>query len=338
MLLSALGAVALLAFVLLRRRPALAGREAGGPPAADRPPRASWRHATLLALVAAVAGAALIALRAGPVAGVAVLVVARLGIGARPLHLAGAALLGVAVPLVYLALPARGPRRLLPRLRHRRDRRALARDGGARADRPRPLADAQRVASDACVSGSRGGDARSGTSRLSRSTGRSSAYHEAPAASRPPASPASEQHDEVAPATVALADRLHHRVVPEVEAVGDEADPEQRAMREQPPDRSVAGSARPPRGARRRRRPPRRASGGRASATRPSARRGGSPATARSRARGAGRPPRRPSRRATAGARPRRPPAAARRRAPRPRSPRPAPCRARSGRGRRAAR
>ena len=96
MLLSALGAVALLGFVLLRRRPALAGRAAGGPPAADRPPRASWRHATLLALVAAVAGAALIALRAGPAAGVAVLVVARLGIGARPLHLAGVALLGVA--------------------------------------------------------------------------------------------------------------------------------------------------------------------------------------------------------------------------------------------------
>ena len=51
------------------------------------------------------AGALLIALRAGPLAGLAVLLAARLGIGARPLHLAGVALLGVAVPLAYLLLP-----------------------------------------------------------------------------------------------------------------------------------------------------------------------------------------------------------------------------------------
>jgi hypothetical protein len=108
MLLSALGALALLGFVVLRRRPALAPAAAAGPDpvAADRPPRASWRGAAALGAVAAVAGAALIALRAGPVVGLAVLLVARQGVGARPLHLAGVALLGVAVPLVYvLATP-----------------------------------------------------------------------------------------------------------------------------------------------------------------------------------------------------------------------------------------
>ena len=51
-------------------------------------------------------GAALIALRAGPLLLLAVALVARLGIGARPLHLAGTLLLAL-VPAVYVLFPPR---------------------------------------------------------------------------------------------------------------------------------------------------------------------------------------------------------------------------------------
>jgi hypothetical protein len=116
------GAACLLILVLLAvRRPPPArtapARDAGDyPPSGraapardlgpgDRPPRVSWHRAGALALVAGVAAAALIALRAGPVVAVAVAVVARYGIGARPLILAATALLGIAAPAAYLLFP-----------------------------------------------------------------------------------------------------------------------------------------------------------------------------------------------------------------------------------------
>jgi len=113
------GAACLLILVLLvlrrqpgrGRTPARGFDPAGRRPApvrgfdpADRPPRASWRRAGALALAAGVAGV-LIALRAGPVVAVAVAIVARYGIGARPLIVAASALLGVAVPAAYLLFP-----------------------------------------------------------------------------------------------------------------------------------------------------------------------------------------------------------------------------------------
>jgi arabinofuranan 3-O-arabinosyltransferase len=74
---------------------------------ADRPARATWGRAIAIGLAAGVAGAALIALRAGPPVAVAATLVARYGIGARALVLAAAALLGGAVPAAYLLfLPA----------------------------------------------------------------------------------------------------------------------------------------------------------------------------------------------------------------------------------------
>ncbi len=69
---------------------------------ADRATRVTWPRAATLGLAAGVAGAALIALRAGPPVAVAAALVARYGIGARPLALGAAGLLGIAVPAAYL--------------------------------------------------------------------------------------------------------------------------------------------------------------------------------------------------------------------------------------------
>jgi hypothetical protein len=89
--------VLLLAGPPARREVAVAGFGSG-----DGPARAPWRRAAILGLAAGVAAAGLIALRAGPPVAIAVALVARYGIGARPLIVAAAALLGVAVPAAYL--------------------------------------------------------------------------------------------------------------------------------------------------------------------------------------------------------------------------------------------
>ena len=97
------GAACLLLLVLLvlRRRPAPRGAPVRGFAPSD-PPRASWGRAALIGVAAGVVGAGLIALRAGPLVAVAVALVARFGIGSRPLILGAAGLLGVVVPAAYL--------------------------------------------------------------------------------------------------------------------------------------------------------------------------------------------------------------------------------------------
>jgi hypothetical protein len=96
----------LLALALaLRPRPATATEPAArelDPAPADAPSRVSWPRAAAIGLAAGAAGAFLIALRAGPVVALAVTLVARYGVGARPLILAAAAILGIAVPATYL--------------------------------------------------------------------------------------------------------------------------------------------------------------------------------------------------------------------------------------------
>jgi hypothetical protein len=101
------GAACLLLLVLLALRgpPARRPEPARGFEPADRAPRASWGRAVALGLAAGVAGAALIALRAGPPVAVLVAIVARYGIGARALIIGAAALLGIAVPAAYLLFP-----------------------------------------------------------------------------------------------------------------------------------------------------------------------------------------------------------------------------------------
>ena len=100
------GAACLLMLVALALRgPPAAPRRRPGPRLRARrraPARASWPRAATLGLAAGVAGAALIALRAGPPVAVAATLVARYGIGARPLALGAAGLLGIAVPAAYL--------------------------------------------------------------------------------------------------------------------------------------------------------------------------------------------------------------------------------------------
>jgi hypothetical protein len=91
-----------LALLLLRRPPAPLPEPELAPFGAVDPAPATWRRAAAIGLVAGVAGAALIALRAGPPVAVAAALVARYGIGVRPLVLGAAALLGVVVPAVYL--------------------------------------------------------------------------------------------------------------------------------------------------------------------------------------------------------------------------------------------
>ena len=103
MLVSGAACLLMLAALALRGPPA---RRAESPvrgfaPAA-RPARASWARAATLGLAAGFAGAALIALRAGPPVAIAAALVVRYGIGARPLALGAAGVLGVAVPAAYL--------------------------------------------------------------------------------------------------------------------------------------------------------------------------------------------------------------------------------------------
>jgi len=105
MLLSGLLCLAGFVALVARRPPAPADGPAArelDPRPADAPGRLAWRRAALLGLGAGAAAAVVIALRAGPVVAVLVALVARYGIGARPLIVAAAALLGVAVPVVYL--------------------------------------------------------------------------------------------------------------------------------------------------------------------------------------------------------------------------------------------
>jgi hypothetical protein len=108
MLASGAACLLLLALLVIRRRPATVAAAPAGwdVAAADRPDRRGWRAAARAGLLAGLVAAALIALRAGPLVAVAVALVVRYGVGARPLILAAAALLGVAVPAVQLiALP-----------------------------------------------------------------------------------------------------------------------------------------------------------------------------------------------------------------------------------------
>jgi hypothetical protein len=103
MLASGLACLLILAALLLRGPPAR--RSDPGPRGflpADRLPRASWGRVAAIGLAAGAAGAALIALRAGPPVALAAALVARYGIGARPLALTAAGLLAIAVPAAYL--------------------------------------------------------------------------------------------------------------------------------------------------------------------------------------------------------------------------------------------
>ncbi|HEX4690531.1 MAG TPA: alpha-(1-_3)-arabinofuranosyltransferase family protein [Solirubrobacteraceae bacterium] len=102
----ALGALLALALLVVRR-PRRATRAEPAERVYAHAAPLPWRRALALAAVAGLAGAFLVALRAGPVVALAMLVVARRGIGPRTLALAAAALLGVAVPAIYLLhLPA----------------------------------------------------------------------------------------------------------------------------------------------------------------------------------------------------------------------------------------
>ena len=91
-----------LALLLLRRPPAPRPEPDLAPFGAVDPPPVAWRRAAGIGIVAGAAGAALIALRAGPPVALAAVLVARYGIGARPLILGAAGLLGIAVPAAYL--------------------------------------------------------------------------------------------------------------------------------------------------------------------------------------------------------------------------------------------
>jgi hypothetical protein len=108
MLASGAACLLMLVALVLRGPPARRAEPAvPGFAPADRPARATWGRAIAIGLAAGVAGAALIALRAGPPVAVAAALVARYGVGARALVLAAAGLLGVAVPAAYLLfLPA----------------------------------------------------------------------------------------------------------------------------------------------------------------------------------------------------------------------------------------
>jgi arabinofuranan 3-O-arabinosyltransferase len=99
------GASLIALLVLTLRRPPPPRRTAApgfDPARADRPPREPWPLALAIGAAAGLAAAFLIALRAAPPVAIAVALVARHGIGARPLILAAIGLLGVAIPAVYL--------------------------------------------------------------------------------------------------------------------------------------------------------------------------------------------------------------------------------------------
>ncbi|HEX5620177.1 MAG TPA: alpha-(1-_3)-arabinofuranosyltransferase family protein [Solirubrobacteraceae bacterium] len=98
------GGACLLAFVvlLLVGRPATREVEVAGFGTGDDPPRTSWGRAAAVGLAVGVAAAFLIALRAGPPVALGVALITRYGVGARPLIVAAAALLGIVVPAAYL--------------------------------------------------------------------------------------------------------------------------------------------------------------------------------------------------------------------------------------------
>ena len=99
------GGLSVLVLLVLLARGAPAVRRTPAPffdERADHPARLPWRAALALGLAAGAAACALLALRAGAVVAPTVVLVARYGVGARPLIAAAAALLGVAVPVVYL--------------------------------------------------------------------------------------------------------------------------------------------------------------------------------------------------------------------------------------------
>ena len=99
------GGLSVLVLLVLLARGAPAVRRTLAPcfdARADHPARLPWRTALALGLAAGAAAGALLALRAGAVVAPTVVLVARYGVGARPLIAAAAALLGVAVPAVYL--------------------------------------------------------------------------------------------------------------------------------------------------------------------------------------------------------------------------------------------
>ena len=121
--------------------------------------------------------------------------VARYGIGARPLVLGAAGLLGVAVPAAYLLfLPAdRGgyaPRYASDLIgAHWLATAALVLLALALARMLSGPREPARGSTGACESGSRSGCARSGTSRLSRRIGRSNSRHDSDASTTAASAP-----------------------------------------------------------------------------------------------------------------------------------------------------
>jgi hypothetical protein len=108
---SLLGALGLIVLVLVagrRRTPATQTLRAVLPDP-DPPAPWPWRRAIAAGVLAGVVLAFVFAIRAGIVLGPAVAVILARGIGARPLALAGGALLAVVVPLLYLVVPVRDP-------------------------------------------------------------------------------------------------------------------------------------------------------------------------------------------------------------------------------------
>jgi hypothetical protein len=96
----------LLALLLLVRRPPRPEPLPTAPPfdaaAADRPPPRPWPRAIAIGLAVGAVLGFVLALRAGVVIAPAVALIVRRGIGARPLVLAAAGLLGIVLPALYL--------------------------------------------------------------------------------------------------------------------------------------------------------------------------------------------------------------------------------------------
>ena len=108
-LLSLLACLALIAVLVRRPRRAVPGERAQRPILDATPGRWSLRDALLAGVVAAAVLGFVFAIRAGVVMGPAVALILWRGIGARPLALAGGALLLTVVPVLYLAVPVDDP-------------------------------------------------------------------------------------------------------------------------------------------------------------------------------------------------------------------------------------
>jgi hypothetical protein len=112
MIVSGLAALALLALVLVRRRPRGAGDHAAvafDAPRADAPARLEWRRALIVAIPAGLALGFCLGARFSPLFALIVALVLRRGVGARPLILAAAGLLAIAVPILYLVFLPHDP-------------------------------------------------------------------------------------------------------------------------------------------------------------------------------------------------------------------------------------